>query len=711
MTLSSSTGGGVGRSSGHHHRHCVVVGGGPIGLATALTLSNPPHSYNVTVLEQRSLDQRVEQYDPTRAYLYNLNVRGLEWLEEFPYAAQRVNNDYGVDQTQLGPQSRVDIPANPDEPIENLNSMLVNVVTKGGKNNNNTTVSTASSSSTATGRSDQGDNNNDDDDNNKNNADRTKLFHSRSSIWIPRHQMVQLLLEACYQQQQQQRGMKTQGTRKQDDDDHHHHAQNTDDEDVDEEEEALLSNSVSPTMNRGRRTSIGTAVVGSIQVCNGKQVIQLSQEHDDDDCIHIHCQDGSTYEATLLVGADGIDSSVRTLLANNGGDLTSSSSSSSSWLYSQPQAFQVKKFRSPSTGLKLKVLQFPPNFTIVSSDINNINGTTTRSVVPSQSSFIYIFRSVNTGTERMSLGLLPMKDSTLMRPANVNTRYNHKLWSITDGPTMKQYFTKSFPRIVWDELVPDNNEWDRFAKAKGTVFPMPQYSPGSVLSSPYHPNHVGIVLVGDACHAFPPDIGQGINSGLNDVLALDRCLQGHDIVTGKPLCTGTTRSSHDDDDDNDVLVVGKQDKQQQQRPPSLSVALKRYQDNRRPEHAALIRLARFGAPYQYKQSWLRDRVIGYPLWLANLVLRQILNKVTGGWIPPAAFLLCYSSAKTRTKNKKKNQLQEEEEYLLTFRQIMQRADRTTLALQIVAAGLLWLLCGRWISQHLLGSIMMAMPTT
>jgi hypothetical protein len=33
-------------------RVAVIVGGGPVGLASALTLSNPPHSYRCIVLEK-----------------------------------------------------------------------------------------------------------------------------------------------------------------------------------------------------------------------------------------------------------------------------------------------------------------------------------------------------------------------------------------------------------------------------------------------------------------------------------------------------------------------------------------------------------------------------------------------------------------------------------------------------------------------------------
>lgn len=86
----------------------------------------------------------------------------------------------------------------------------------------------------------------------------------------------------------------------------------------------------------------------------------------------------------------------------------------------------------------------------------------------------------------------------------------------------------SFPRLPFDSSV-DDKEWERFSKAKGITYPEPQYSPGSAVLSP---TDESVVLVGDA---FPPDFGQGINAGLQDVLALDRALRGRDITTVKVL--------------------------------------------------------------------------------------------------------------------------------------------------------------------------------
>lgn len=91
-------------------KKAVVVGGGPVGLATALTLSNPPHNYDVVVLEQAS----VEQYDPTKAYLYNVNFRGQVWMKEnFPSALQKLK-----ERGSQGSMTRITIvPADPKKPI------------------------------------------------------------------------------------------------------------------------------------------------------------------------------------------------------------------------------------------------------------------------------------------------------------------------------------------------------------------------------------------------------------------------------------------------------------------------------------------------------------------------------------------------------------------------------------------------------------------
>lgn len=146
----------------------------------------------------------------------------------------------------------------------------------------------------------------------------------------------------------------------------------------------------------------------------------------------------------------------------------------------------------------MKVIQMPPGFSIPDAD-----GTS----LVTENEYTYAIRGLFTGFKNyLSLGLLPVKDPSMIRPANVITRPNHDIWKIDNGPEAKEWFVKAFPRFEWDKYVNDE-EWERFARATGTTFPNCQYSPGLQISSSDGQN--GVVLVGDAAHAFPPDIGQG----------------------------------------------------------------------------------------------------------------------------------------------------------------------------------------------------------
>jgi hypothetical protein len=122
--------------------------------------------------------------------------------------------------------------------------------------------------------------------------------------------------------------------------------------------------------------------------------------------------------------------------------------------------------------------------------------------------------------------------------------------------------------------------------------------------------------------------------------------------------------------------------------PSLGKALAAYQKNRMPEHRALIRLARFGGPYQYNQSWPRDR-IGKLLFMLNFVFRLVLNKLTFDVFPPPCLLLAYQKPKTPGQR------------LPTFRQVMRRCDGATLVLQ----GTLGLAVIRWAAKRF-GSLLL-----
>lgn len=379
---------------------------------------------------------------------------------------------------------------------------------------------------------------------------------------------------------------------------------------------------------------------GKITLCTGQECVSvLPRENDGGITITTKdvvssAQTTKEYNANLVVGADGMNSKVRECLANASPGTWSSKCVKSS-------KFIPKKYTSPASYLRIKVLQLPPQFEIPDAD--------GKPPLKTFSEDIYAIRSVNTGPRTyLSLGLLPMKNNNAVRPTNIITRPDHGVWKIKDGKSMREYFQKAFPRLNFQEggLI-SNEEWDRFAKAEGTRFPPCQYSPGMAVWD--ESGSSGVALVGDSIHAFSPDIGQGVNAGLMDVVCLDRALSGLDPETGKEAADTTEKL----------------------KPTTLGANLERYQKQHAPEVAALIRLARFGAPYQYNQPHRADRALK-KLWTANVVMRLLLNKVSFGLIQPPCIIL--------SQNKD-----------LTFRQVMNRADRSTALLKtILLAGLaLW----------------------
>jgi 2-polyprenyl-6-methoxyphenol hydroxylase-like FAD-dependent oxidoreductase len=101
---------------------------------------------------------------------------------------------------------------------------------------------------------------------------------------------------------------------------------------------------------------------------------------------------------------------------------------------------------------------------------------------------------------------------------------------------------KANPAIICVLMLPQ--VMARFAASRGGTFPAPQYTthlswtPDQASmdtkqrqqgAKPNKPEPMGsgtsVVLVGDAAHSFPPDLGQGVNSALEDVVVLGGALE------------------------------------------------------------------------------------------------------------------------------------------------------------------------------------------
>lgn len=275
------------------------------------------------------------------------------------------------------------------------------------------------------------------------------------------------------------------------------------------------------------------------------------------------------FEPFFLIGCDGVRSRVRTAL--------------NQWEHDR---FEMQQFPSPSSGLKYKVLNLPPNFLLDADHQDHAVST-----------MAYAIRGRWKDRRRsLTLGLLPFKDETIPRTANIITQPDHQIWNLKTGEEVLQFLEQDFPQLPIRQII-SIEEADRFAQSEGGIFPVPQFCPGLYYLLPESSEKIsaGVLLLGDAVHCFPPDIGQGVNAALEDVAVL-----------------------------NDVLCD--QD--------DLSQALPRYEAMRAMDVKAVVQLAQIAAPWQYNQNRLRGR-----LWAIQFFLRLGISRLLPAVSPPAFFLL------------------------------------------------------------------------
>ena len=343
----------------------------------------------------------------------------------------------------------------------------------------------------------------------------------------------------------------------------------------------------------------------SIQVLFQTQCIEIQQNRE---CLEIIAQSRDknkfTLTPTLLVGCDGLNSIVRHTLHHMEG---------------KSQDFEMQQFPSPSAGLKYKVLTLPPQFPLSAKEGDL-----------SHSTMAYGIRSAFKGrNQAISLGLLPLKNTDLPRTANIIAFPEHQIWQLKTPEAVEHFLKQAFPQLPLEQIIAPE-EIARFVSSDGGTFPIAQYCSKlyRIWRQPQDNQGTAVILLGDAVHCFPPDIGQGVNSALEDVYLFHETL-------------GQT-------EDN------------------LSQALPRYQNLRQPDIKALIRLVQISYPWQYNQAPLQKR-----LWSLNFFLRFLLNRVFPFLFNPHSFLLIQN-------------------HELSYSEILNKSNRTTQAI-FIFFGLLILL--------------------
>ncbi|AFY33088.1 NAD(P)/FAD-dependent oxidoreductase [Calothrix sp. PCC 7507] len=337
----------------------------------------------------------------------------------------------------------------------------------------------------------------------------------------------------------------------------------------------------------------------SITVLFNTKCVQIKQQERLEIIVESEKGDRSKLEPSLLVGCDGINSIVRNTIKE--------------WDKSTTDRFEMQLCPSPSANLRYKVLSLPPNFPL------DYSGTE-HAVCDAA----YAIRGALRERDRsVSLGILPIKNPDEVRTANIITPLKHEIWNLQTSEELSNFFEQAFPQLPMRQIV-SSVEAERFLKSEGGYFPIPQYCSGLYCLLPS--DATGVVLLGDAIHCFPPDIGQGVNSALEDVYVLHEALAKSD--------------------DN------------------LSEALPVYESLRSADVKALVRLAQIAFPWQYNQDPFRQQ-----LWSINFFLRLKLSQFLPYLFSPQAFFLIQN-------------------HRLSYKEILDRVNLTTRNLYVVSLGVI-----------------------
>ncbi len=238
-----------------------------------------------------------------------------------------------------------------------------------------------------------------------------------------------------------------------------------------------------------------------LRVLYGHSVAAIERGKGQSVRISVQDQNGreEVFAPTLVLACDGLNSAIRSALEQQD---------------EVPAGhFDMIAGSSISVGLRYKVLNLPSQFQSADGKVA-INDNRMSYIIPSRH---------KDRRKACALFAFPVVDANHPRSVNVIREKDHELWTIKDGEELLAWMEDAFPQIDVRSLV-SKEEAEDFVQLEAGAFPAPQYARNLHASLGPDDARTQVLLIGDAAHAFPPDLGLGVNSALQDLDVLSRHL-------------------------------------------------------------------------------------------------------------------------------------------------------------------------------------------
>lgn len=342
-----------------------------------------------------------------------------------------------------------------------------------------------------------------------------------------------------------------------------------------------------------------------------------------------HSEIGENGEIELLLDKDGEETVLRSrlVLACDGKnsvvaeDLHKAESERGKSLVQSSHGLHIVSRDSPAVGMKIKGVLLNRTFM---ENMKSGKPEDTDSKVN-----ILVGRKGYSPNRAFNIGVFPVNPQDIEAMggylAGTARRPDHKLWELRDAEEGFKLFEENFPQIDIRKCI-TTESMKEFIECRPSKFGYVSRR-GSLVANVGRDGSGGVVLLGDAAHSFPPDIGQGVSVGLEDARLFA-----------------------------EILGSCEQD-------CHLREILQLYERRRDDDTSALMKIAQVAAPYQYGQNKFRLQLYGL-----NVMTRRALADVFPGLMYPALISMVAEDS--------------------SYRDMLRKAERTTVLLSVgVALGI------------------------